>query len=276
MNFNMNTCWSRAVELLQSNFQLLLIIAGVFLLLPTMAFYMLIPDMQAFTDPTIDPDILSEKMLEMAGPLIGASLVSIIFQFTGNSAMVALMGDARPTVGQAITAGVKAVPSLIGVLLAFVVLIMIGSVALTVPFALLGALLATPAVAGLVVIPVLAFMVWLLARMSMAMPVIVLGAVGNPITAITQSFALTKPKQWPIAGFWTVIYVIMTIASLLFNGAIGVVAAMAGSGTVVAAIAGLSNGLTGAINGAIACAVATAMYMQLSGPSQSAIEETFE
>ena len=68
----------------------------------------------------------------------------------------------------------------------------------------------------------------------------------------------------------------MTIASLLFNGAIAVIAAIAGSGTVVTAITGLSNGLTGAIGAAIGCAVAVAMYMQLSGPSQSAIEETFE
>ena len=104
MNFDMNTCWSRAVELLQSNFQLLLIVAGVFLLLPTLAFYMLIPDMQMLSDPTIDQDILAEKMLEMAGPLMAVGLVSTVFQFAGNAAMVALMGDARPTVGQAIGA----------------------------------------------------------------------------------------------------------------------------------------------------------------------------
>ncbi len=275
MNFDMNTCWSRAVELLQSNFQLLLIVAGVFLLLPTLAIYMLIPDMQMLSDPTIDQDILAEKMLEMAGPLMAVGLVSMVFQFAGNAAMVALMGDTRPTVGQAIGAGFKSVLSLFGVLLIFVVLIMIGGVAIMVPFVLLAALL-TPVLAGFAVLPVLFFMIWLLARMSMAMPVIVLGAVGNPVTAITQSFALTKPKQWPIAGFWTVIYVIMTIASFLFNGAIAVIAAIAGSGTMVTAITGLSNGLTGAISGAIVCAVAVAMYMQLSGPSQSAIEETFE
>ena len=275
MGFDMNTCWSRAVELLQSNFQLLLIVAGVFLLLPTLAFYMLIPDMQMLSDPTIDQDILVEKMLEMGGPLIAVSLGSMVFQFAGNAAMVALMGDARPTVGQAIAAGFRSVLSLFGVLLVFMILITIGAVAVTVPFAALGALLA-PALAGFAVLPVLVFVIWLLARMSMAMPVIVLGAVGNPVTAITQSFALTKPKQWPIVGFWVLIYVIMTIASLLFNGAIAVIAAIAGSGTVVTAITGLSNGLTGAITGAIGCAVAVAMYMQLSGPSQSAIEETFE
>ena len=64
MNFDMNTCWSRAVDLLQSNFQLLLIIAAVFLLLPTLAFYMLVPDLQVLADPTIDPDIrvLTKKL----------------------------------------------------------------------------------------------------------------------------------------------------------------------------------------------------------------------
>ena len=278
MNFDMNTSWSRAVELLQSNFQLLLSVAGVFLLLPTLAFYMLIPDMQMLTDPTIDQDILAEKMLEMAGPLMAVALVSTVFQFAGNAAMVALMGDARPTVGQEIGAGFKSVLSLFGVLLIFVVLIMIGGVAIMVPFVLLVALVqpASTALAASAPLPILVFMIWLLARMSMTMPVNVLGAVGNQVTDITQSFALTKPKQWPIAGFWVLIYVIMTIAGFLFNGAIAVIAAIAGSGTIVTAITGLSNGLTGAITGAIGCAVAVAMYMQLSGPSQSAIEETFE
>ena len=102
MNFDMNTCWSRAVELIQANFQLLLIVAAVFLLLPNVALYMLIPDLQAIVDPTADPEVVAAQMGSMVGPLIGGGFVSMLLQFAGYAAMVALMSDARPTVGQAL------------------------------------------------------------------------------------------------------------------------------------------------------------------------------
>ncbi|MEM7780013.1 MAG: hypothetical protein AAF697_06455 [Pseudomonadota bacterium] len=276
MNFDMNTCWSRAVELLQSNFQLLIVIAGMFVLLPTMALYLLVPEFAVIADPTTDPSVLEDKILEILGPLIAASLVSLVFQFGGQAAMIALMSDTRPTVGQALIKGFKTVPSLFAVLLGFSLLFMLLALIVTVPVSLLAGLLGAPGLAALAVIPMLIAMVWLLARMSLAMPVLVLGGTLNPVTAITQSFRLTKPKQWAIAGFWTIIFVVITIASLIFNGVAGVVAAIAGAGTAALAITGLANGVTGAIGGMVQCAVAAAMFTQLSGPSTEAIEETFE
>ena len=141
MNFDMNSCWSRAVELLQSNFQLLIVIAGMFLLLPTMAIYMLVPDFQMLADPTIDRSVVEERIGEIVGPLLLASLFSLLFQFAGQAAMIALMGDDRPTVGQALSSGFKAVPSLFAVMIGFVLLLMIGGLLITVPISLLAGVL---------------------------------------------------------------------------------------------------------------------------------------
>lgn len=275
MNFDMNTCWSRAVELIQANFQLLLIVAAVFLLLPNVALYILVPDMQNLVDPAADPDVVAAQMASFAGPLIIGGLFSLAFQFAGNASMVALMSDARPTVGQAIGAGIKTVPSLFALAVIAFLIYMLGAFLIIMPFSLLGIMIGSPAVSIVGFIPILIFVAWLGARVSMSLPVMVLEGTLNPITALTKSFALTKPKQWPITGFWTIIVVIMFVASLIFTSVFGLVAAIAGTGLVASLILGLASGVTGVIYGMVICAIATAMHGQLAGPSIEAIDDTF-
>lgn len=275
MNFDMNSCWSRAVELVQANFQLLLIVAAVFLLLPNVALYMFLPNLQAIVDPMADPDVVAAQMTSMAGPLLGGGFFSMAFQLAGYSAMVALMGDNRPTVGQALGSGIKTVPSLFAVAIMFFLLYFLGAMAIFVPISLLAGLAGSALLGFIGFIPVVLFVAWLAARTSMSMPVLVLENTLNPITAISRSFALTKPKQWPIVGFWAVIIVIMVVASLIFTTVFGLVAAIAGTGLVSAVILGLASGLTGMVYGMVLCAVAVAMYGQLAGPSADAIEDTF-
>lgn len=275
MNFDMNTCWSRAVELIQANFQLLLIVAAVFLLLPNIALYMFIPDIQTLVDPTADPDVVAAQMGSIAGPLIGGGLFSMAFQFAGYSAMVALMSDGRPTVGQALGTGVKTIPSLLGVAILFFIMYFLGAMAIVVPISLLAGLAGSVALGVIGFIPVIVFVAWLAGRCSMTMPVLVLDGTRNPIKALGKSFSLTGQKQWPIVGFWAIILVIMIVASLIFTSVFGLVAAMAGSGTVSALILGLASGLSGMVYGMVLCAISVAMHGQLTGPSAEAIEDTF-
>lgn len=275
MNFDMNAAWSRGIELVQSNFQLLLVIAGVFILLPTVAIYLLLPNMQLFLDPTADPEVLAQQMQAVMGPFIGGALFATLFQFAGYGAMLALMGEDRPTVGQALGAGIKAVPSLIAILIMFAIVYVIGAVLIMLPISLLVGVAGAPALGLIAIVPVLIFILWMMARLSMSMPVLVLGGTLNPVTAMTRSFAMTKPRQWAILGFWAVIFVVFTVISLLFNGVVGLIAAIAGTGTVAMLIVGLANGLTSMIFGMLICGIAVAIFVQLSGPGKDSIEDTF-
>ena len=276
MKFDMNTCWSRGIELLQGNFSLLIVIAGVFVMLPTIAIYLLVPDLQMLSDPNIDRSVIEDRMAEIIGPILGVALISSLFQFVGQAAMIALMGEERPTVGQALGTGFKTLPSLVAVLFIYMVAFFIGAILITLPITLLAGVSGLPALAVLAMFPMLIFALWLLARMSMTMPALVLGATLNPLKAIQNSFALTKPHQWQVLLFWGVVYAVITIVSLLFNGVVGVVGAIVSTGTTAMLIAGISNGVTGAITGMIICALAVAMFGQLSGPSTQRIEETFD
>ena len=276
MNFDMNACWARAIELVRSNLQLLLVIAGVFLLLPSLATYLLVPDIEMFLDPTSDPEELAAMVSELIGPFVTYGLLSLAVQFTGYGTMVALMGDERPTVGQALGTGVKTVPSLLAVLIIFLVLYMLGGVLIALPISLLVGVAGAPALGLIVIFPVLLYVFWLMARMSLVMPAMILGGTLNPIKGIADSFRLTKPRQWMILLFWVVLGVTFVIISLLFNGVFGLVAALFGTGTVGLLILGLANGVVGVISGMLICAIAVAMYAQLSGPSEQNITETFE
>lgn len=276
MNLDLNTVWSRGMKLVGDNFQLLIVIAGIFLLLPTIAVYLLLPDFQMLVKPGADPEIVAERMGELIGPLIGVVGLLSLFQFAGYGAMIALIGPDRPTVAQALAAGFKIVPSTIVVMILFAIAYLIGAVVIIVPLSILAGIAGAPAVVVIGMIPVLIFVAWLMARLSMSMPVLVLGDTLNPFTAIKASFKLTGQKQWQIMIFWAVLLIAFTVISLLFNGGVSLIAALLGTGTAALLITGLANGLTGMASGMVISGVAAAMFEQLSGPSLDAIKDTFE
>ncbi|MEE4201488.1 glycerophosphoryl diester phosphodiesterase membrane domain-containing protein [Erythrobacter sp.] len=267
MSFDMNACWSRGIELVRDNFQLLLLIAATFLLLPTVALYLLLPDMQTLMDPRTDPAALQALLAENSGQWTLVLLVSLGLQFAGFAAMVALMGKARPTVGQALATGLKSVPGLFLVLISVFVLYLIGAALILVPISLLTGAAGAPALGLIAVIPVLLLIVWLLARLSMTMPVMVLEGRSNPFAAMLRSYRLTRPRQWAILLFWGVLFAVFTVISVLFNGIIGLIAALFGSGLATLLIVGLANGITSLVAGMIICALAAAMFGQLAQPS---------
>lgn len=264
------------MELVRDNFQLLAVIAGIFLLLPTLATYFFIPDIQNLIDPTADPEVLAAQMQESLGPIMGVGLISMVFQFAGYGAMVALMGQNRPTVGEAVGTGFKIVPSTIGVFLIFVVAYFIIAMVIMIPITMLAGAAGAPGLAAIAVVLILAMIVVLLARMSMSMPVMVLEHTLNPFKAVGRSLKLTGPKQWQIALFWGILTLSYIVIALLVTGVFGVIAAIAGDSFVGTLILGLANGVMGMIIAMIVCGLAVAMYDQLTGASQTDIETTFE
>jgi len=276
MNFDMNTIWSRAIELVRENLSLLAIVAAVFLLLPSVAVYLFMPQMTALTDPAADPEVMAAQFQANIGPLLMVGGLSTIVQFIGYGAMIALMGGQRPTVGEALATGFKITPSTLAVFVIFMVLYTISATIIVIPFAIIGSLAGAPGIAGLGVLPILAVVIYLAARMSMSMPVLVLEDSLNPISAVIRSFKLTKARQWSILIFWLVLFLCYFVMALLLSSAIGVIAAMAGGGTATALILGITNGLMGMAVGMIICGIAVAMYGQLNGPSDNEITSVFD
>ncbi|MEM6858301.1 MAG: hypothetical protein AAF559_10560 [Pseudomonadota bacterium] len=281
MNFDMNAAWERAVELIKDNVQLLAIIAAVFLLLPSIAINLFMPNMAAISEPGGDPEVVWAQLQANIGPIIIAGVLGSIVQFAGYGAMIALMGRTRPTVGEAIATGFKITPTIIAVFLLYFLLYFLGAVLVVLPLVLIigfsGAGEGAGAIAGaLGVIPIMLVAIYIAARMSMSMAVVVLEGTLNPITATLRSFKLTHKRQWSILIFWVVLFALYFVIALLFSGGVGAIAALAGGGTMTALILGITNGLMGMASGMIISALAVAIFQQLSGPDAGEVSSVFE
>ncbi|GMN03850.1 hypothetical protein MTsPCn3_25810 [Erythrobacter sp. MTPC3] len=272
----MSTTWARAIELVRDNFGLLAVIAGIFLLLPTVTLYLLVPDLQALMEPGADPDMVTARMAEMAGPLITYGLISMVFSFAGYGAMVALMGDDRPTVGQAIKTGLKIVPSAFGILILFILCYFIAAMIVAIPIGVIASLSGMASLAIIAAVLILAVVIYLLARMSMSLPVLVFENTLNPIKAVLGSFKMTGPKQWSILLFWGILLAAYMVIALLITSIFSLIAAIAGDSTAAMLILGLTNGALGMIVGMIVSGLAVAMYGQLAGPSDTELTSTFD
>ena len=276
MKLDMNKVWTRCMVLVRENFQLLAVIAGVFILLPTMAMYFLIPGMEAFVTPGADPEVVQERMLELIGPLLTYGLIGSVIQFVGYGAMVALMGENRPTVGEALGTGAKSMLSVIGAFVIFFVLYMVAAIVIVTPIAMLAGAIGVPGLAAIAPLFVIAIALFLMARFSLTMPVIVVEHMLNPLKAVKRSWDLTGPSQWGVLGFWLILGVAYMVISLLLLGVFGVIAALAGDGTTGMLILGLSNGLISMVVSMVLCGLAVAMHAQLAGPSEKDIAATFD
>ncbi|WP_299196688.1 hypothetical protein [uncultured Erythrobacter sp.] len=276
MNFDMNTVWSRGVELVRDNFSLLVVIAGVFLLLPSVVMNMLFPDAAAMSGANADPDIAAQQMFAMLGSLFLWAVPLTLVQFAGYGTMVALIGADRPTVGEALVSGIKATPSMFVIFLLFILAYLIAAIVIMLPFGLIAGVLGAPWLIFVAFIPVLGFIFLLMGRLSVTMPALLFEGSLNPVKAMVRSFQMTATKQWQITLFWAVIFIVYFVISFLITGLIGVIAALISSSTTAALILGLVSGALAMVSGILICALSVAMHSQLSGPSVAAIEETFD
>lgn len=262
--------------LVRENFSLLAVIAGIFVLLPTVAIYLLIPGLEDFIDPTTSPDMTPEQMMELVAPIFGWGIPIMLIQFIGYNAMVALMGNGRPTVGEALGTGAKAVPSIIAAFLIFMIAYMLASIVVVIPFTMLAAVTGVGALGVIAPFMVMAVAIFLMTRLSLTMPAVVIEEMLNPIRALKRSWDLTAPHQWRVMGFWAILVVAYLVISLLITGVIGVVAAIAGGGMASKLILGVTNGVLAMVVGMVQCALAVAIHSQLAGPSEAEVTSTFE
>ncbi len=271
MPFNMNRTWSQAMALGRANLQLLAIIAGVFLLLPALLFALLMPETLDWAALSEDPESLSRAMQARIVPLLTYGLASLVLQFIGYGAMVALIGEDRPTVGEAIMLGLRCLPTIIGATLLFLV----AYLAIAVLFSLVVGVLAAglgavggaglSAVVGIVLFAVLFVgVLYVMTRLSLTLPVVVLEGVRNPVTALRRSWLLTKPHGSPIFGFYLLLVIAYLVISLLLFGVLGVIGAVLGAGSAAALFGGLVNGLVGAAVAMVMSGILVSLHQQLA------------
>lgn len=280
MGFDMGRAWSEGLARVKANFQLLAVLGGIFFFLPSVLLFVAMPDaMGSMMNPDMDPTDMEQVVAGFGAGFFLLYLFIIVASFIGQTAMIALMGDARRvSVGEAIGTGVKVLLPLIAIAVIFILGYFVVGLVLGLVFGLVvaGAGAVSTGLAGILtfigVVALLLAVLWVLTRFSMTLPVLALEGSLNPITALGRSWRMTRPAQMRLFLFYVLLVVAYVVIALVAFMIMGVIVAAIGAPTAL----GFLNGLIGALVAMVFSGVVVGIYLQLAGPAVRNVSETFE
>lgn len=276
---DMGKAWTQATGLIGSNRDTIGAIAGLFFFLPSLALALFAPELvnpepaaPAGADPQVAMQAALDQMSKAYADNWALFLALSIAQFVGSMSLLALLTDrGRPTVGEALRIGLKSIPTYLAaqILSALAVGLAVG-----IPLGIVAAA-GSPVAAVLVGFVLVLIGAYLFVKFSLIAPVIAIDGVRNPITALRQSWRLTKGNSFRIVAFVLLLFFTIGIISALVSGILGLVFSALGS-----QIADIGNGLvSAAVNtfiGVIFLVVIAAVHRQLAGHSPEGLAKTFE
>lgn len=271
MKLDMGSAWSEATAMISANRDLVAIIAGIFVFLPTIVLAVIAPE-AAMGPAEVNPDDpMAALQAFYSANGIWLFLIGIV-NAIGSLALFALFADNRPTVGDAIATGVK---TLLPYLAAQILLVLGLSILLGIPVGLAVGLGGTAAgvLVGLVAFVVL---VYVIIKFSLLAPAMIIGGILNPVRALRASWEATKGNSLRLMLFYFLLGIAIVVIALVFGLISGLFVAMLGTGSVAAMVGGALNGLLSAVWTLVIVAVLSATYRQLTGPSARSVSETFE
>jgi hypothetical protein len=276
---DMGKAWTQATGLIGSNRDTIGAIAGLFFFLPSLALALFAPELvnpepaaPAGADPQVAMQAALDQMSKAYTDNWALFLVLTIVQFVGSMSLLALLTDrGRPTVGEAMGIGIRSIPTYLA---AQILSAMAVGLAVGIPLGIVAAA-GSPVAVALVGFALVLVGAYLFVKFSLIAPVIAIDGVRNPITALRQSWRLTKGNSFRIVAFVLLLFFTIGIISALVSGILGLVFSALGS-----QIADIGNGLvSAAVNtfiGVIFLVVIAAVHRQLSGQSPEGLAQTFE
>lgn len=265
MRLDTNLAWQQASAAIAANREVLLALAGVFFLLPSLAFALFLPQPEPVPGQTPEQMMAGQQAIMLSA--LPYMIPIGILQALGTLAMLTLFTDrTRPTVGEAIRQGAA------GLLPYFGAQILLGF-----GFGVVGGLLLAIAAAtgakalvAVAVIAVIAGLIYLALRSALVSPVIAVEGERNPVAALRRSWALTNGNAGRILLFLALVGIAFLVVMMVLMGIVGVVLALvAGAGAAKIAGTVVSSAL-GAVMTVYFVAILAAVHRQLAGPSNPA------
>lgn len=267
MKFSMSEAWRDATAMMSANREVLLVIAGLFFLLPSLTTALTMPGIPQ--SMMADPTSASAAVMQLYAGWWWLLILVMLAQLVGYLAMLALLRDtSRPTVGEALRTGLTGLLPAIG----FYLLVALGAFVAVFVIGLL-----TAVSAGLGVILMLAALiagVYVMVKLSLALAVIAIEKVTNPVGAIVRSWQLTKGNSLRLFLFFLLLVIVYLVISTVVAAVLGLVFALAGGSTAMLLNA-IVSGLLSCILTVVFVAVIAAVHRQLAGPSPEAVSATF-
>jgi hypothetical protein len=271
MKLDSNLAWQSAHAAIKGNRELLLALAGVFFLVPTLAFALLYPQPPMPAGMTYQQAaVLVQGFYREAFPFL---VPIMLIQIVGAMAILTLFTDrTRPTVGGALGAGVTDSVVFLAAMLIYWLAsgLVLGMVT--------GAFVLTGNASLVALATAIAFgaMLYCGLRLMLLMPVIAVEGLHNPLGALRRSWQLTRGNAARIFLFMLLLGVVYLIASTLVTAI---------AGLLLALLIGIKGGQIGvavltAALGAIftlyVIAILAMIHRQLAGPSPAVLTQTFD
>ena len=262
MKLDINLVWQQASAAVAANREVLLALAGVFILLPRLAFELFAPPAPA-TNTGMDLDAMAQVMqgyyISVAPWLLAVTLVETV----GTLALLTLFTDrSHPTVGQAIRRGAVCVaPYLLAQFMLVLALGLVGGLVLGV-----ATMTGSKQFAGVVLGTILFWAMYAIVRLIVLAPAIVVDRARGPLAAIGRSWKLTRGTAARMFGLIAMFVVVGMVAMMAVSGVIGSLGALVAGPkvarlTVVVVASVLSSTFTVYLMATIA-----AIHRQLAAP----------
>lgn len=261
MKFDSNLAWKQASEAVAANREVLFALAGVFVLLPNLAFSLLFP--QPEPPAGLPPEQTFEFLSAYYAPALPWLLAVIALQAIGSLALMTLFTDrSRPTVGQAIRLGIAYLPTYIAAHLLLGMGLGLGG----------GLLLSVAGVTGSRTVIGLAFVLLaavfgaVVVRTSLTTPAIAVEGLRNPIAALRRSWHLTQGNGLRLLSFYMLVAVAFIIVMLVIMLAIGaLLALLLGTGGTAKAIAAFVSTALSTVVTVYFVGIIASVHRQLAG-----------
>lgn len=271
MKLDSNLAWQDAQAAIKGNREVLLALAGVFFMIPALAFALLYPQPQ--TPPAMTPQQATTLVQSFYRDAFPYMLPMLAAQVVGAMTVLTLFTDrTRPTVGGAIGHGVIDAIVFLGAMLAFWIAsgLVLGLVVLL--FSLSG----NAALVAMVTAACLGVMLYCLVRLALVMPVIAVEGERNPVAALRRGWTLTRGNGARIVMIMLLLFLVYLVITTALTAVSGLVLAYAlglKAGEIATAVL---TSAAGAVFTLYVIAMLAMIHRQLAGPSPEAIGATFD
>lgn len=267
MKLDMSRAWADTTRLLSANLQVIVVVAGVFFFLPYLALSLLAPGIanpMAAAPPGQSQDPAAILAL-FTGPVIAGMVVIGLLQAIGTIALLSMLtDDARPTVGEALATGIKALLPYIGTMLLQGLLV--GAV-VGLPLALAIAS-GSSAVTAIAALAALVAFVYAYVKFSLSVPVIAIEKQFNPLAVLRRSWILTRGNSLRLLAFYLLLFIAVIVLSMIVGIMLGLPLALIG-GTVAEFGSALVGSLTNTAMVIVFMGVLAAVHRQLAGADRT-------
>ncbi len=247
---DLSACWTDVMHLFRANRELLLSVAGVFILLPGLAFAMFAPP------PASPPDASLETIYQgmqqfYTDNLLWIVLIGLANGFASAVMLVLILDRGQPSVGEAMRRGLSILLPYYAMGVLSGVMVFLGSLAFVLPG------------------------IYIFIKLLVAGPAMVAERTYNITAALRRSWTLTKGNSGRVLIFVLVVAVTAFFVYLTTVTVIGLVIRLAVDDGLAATLTTLIDGVISMFLSVLMVCVYAALYRQLAAPAADDIAETF-